>query len=135
LRRRNLDLGSRTVRKVETVYGPDRLVKGKPKFTSMMRHTGNTLSAEAGASLAELMSRMGHSSARAAMVYLHARDERNQQLAASMDRMARRELRRSAVAQSVSRSGTQRAREAGKRRPPGMGDHGEDGTGPAHSAS
>ena len=36
-----------------------------------LRHTGNTLSAEAGASLAELMSRMGHTSARAAMVYLH----------------------------------------------------------------
>jgi hypothetical protein len=36
--------------------------------------------------------------ARAAMVYLHARDERDQQLAASLDRMARRELKRSASA-------------------------------------
>ena len=42
-----------------------------------LRHTGNTLTAEAGASLAELMSRMGHSSTRAARVYLHARDERD----------------------------------------------------------
>lgn len=40
-----------------------------------LRHTGNTLGAEAGVPLAELMSHMGHSSARAAMVYLHARDE------------------------------------------------------------
>jgi integrase len=38
-----------------------------------LRHTGNTLAAEAGASLAELMSRMGHSSTRAARVYLHTR--------------------------------------------------------------
>jgi integrase len=59
-----------------------------------LRHTGNTLSGEAGASLAELMSRMGHSSARAAQVYLHARDERDRQLAAALDKLARRELRR-----------------------------------------
>ena len=75
-----------------------------------LRHTGNTLSAEAGASLAELMSRMGHSSARAAMVYLHARDDRDQQLAANLDRMARQELERSAGSPNAGQSGTQRAR-------------------------
>jgi integrase len=75
-----------------------------------LRHTGNTLTAEAGASLAELMNRMGHSSTRAAKVYLHARDERDRQLAAIFDKMARRELKRSGVARNVSRSGTQRAR-------------------------
>src|SRR5262245_50523010 len=37
-----------------------------------LRHTGNMLSAEAGATLRELMDRMGHSSTRAALVYLHA---------------------------------------------------------------
>jgi integrase len=37
-----------------------------------LRHTGNTLTATAGASLRELMDRMGHSSARAALIYLHA---------------------------------------------------------------
>jgi integrase len=46
-----------------------------------LRHTGNTLTAEAGASLAELMIRMGHSSTRAAKGYLHAREERDRQLA------------------------------------------------------
>ena len=60
-----------------------------------LRHTGNTLVAEAGASLPELMSRMGHSSTRAARIYLHAREERDKQLAATLDKMARRELRRS----------------------------------------
>jgi hypothetical protein len=41
------------------------------------------------------MSRMGHSSTRAARIYLHAREERDKQLAATLDKMARRELRRS----------------------------------------
>ncbi len=66
----------------------------------------NTLAAEAGASLAELMSRMGRSSTRAARVYLHAREERDQQLAGTLDKMARRELKRSASARNTNRSGT-----------------------------
>jgi hypothetical protein len=56
------------------------------------------------------MSRMGHSSTRAARVYLHAREERDQLLAAALDKMARRELKRSASARKTRRSGTQRAR-------------------------
>ncbi len=38
-----------------------------------LRHTGNTLAATAGATLRELMDRMGHDSERAAMIYLHGR--------------------------------------------------------------
>jgi integrase len=41
-----------------------------------LRHTGNTLVAGSGANLRELMDRMGHASARAAMLYLHGSDER-----------------------------------------------------------
>jgi len=37
-----------------------------------LRHTGNTMAAAQGASLKELMERMGHSSPRAALTYLHA---------------------------------------------------------------
>ncbi|WP_119731692.1 tyrosine-type recombinase/integrase [Thermomonospora amylolytica] len=37
-----------------------------------LRHVGNTLAATTGASLKELMARMGHSSTRAALIYLHA---------------------------------------------------------------
>jgi integrase len=37
-----------------------------------LRHTGNTLAAGTGASLADLMARVGHGSARAAMIYQHA---------------------------------------------------------------
>jgi integrase len=36
------------------------------------RHAGNTLTADAGASLRELMDRMGHSSTRAALIYQHS---------------------------------------------------------------
>ncbi len=76
-----------------------------------LRHTGNTLAAEAGASLGELMNRMGHSSTRAARIYLHTREEREQQLAATLDKMARRELRVSGAKRTARRSGTQRARD------------------------
>ena len=75
-----------------------------------LRHTGNTLAAEAGASLGELMNRMGHSSTRAARIYLQTREEREQQLAATLDRMARRELKASGAKRTARRSGTQRAR-------------------------
>jgi Phage integrase family len=36
-----------------------------------LRHTGNTWAAGSGANLRELMERMGHSSTRAALIYLH----------------------------------------------------------------
>jgi integrase len=46
-----------------------------------LRHTGNNLTAQAGANLRELMERMGHSSPRAALIYLHATTERQRTLA------------------------------------------------------
>ena len=36
-----------------------------------LRHTGNMLTAATGATLRELMDRMGHSTTRAALIYLH----------------------------------------------------------------
>lgn len=81
-----------------------------------LRHTGNTSTAETGASLAELMSRMGHSSARAARVYMHVRQERDKEIATTLDRMAKRELKRAGTRRNdqlpAARSGTRRAREA-----------------------
>jgi Phage integrase family len=74
-----------------------------------LRHTGNTLTSEAGASIGELMNRMGHSSTRAASIYLHSREEREEQLAAALDSMARRELKESDARHTGRRSGTQRA--------------------------
>jgi hypothetical protein len=52
------------------------------------------------------MNRMGHSSTRAARIYLHAREERERQLAATLDKMARRELKASAAKRTAGRSGT-----------------------------
>jgi integrase len=48
-----------------------------------LRHTGNTLAAE-GASLRELMARMGHSSARAALIYQHATRDRERAIGAAI---------------------------------------------------
>jgi integrase len=50
-----------------------------------LRHTGNMLAAP-GASLADLKARMGHDSARAAMIYQHATAEADQVIADALDR-------------------------------------------------
>lgn len=89
-----------------------------------LRHTGNTFAAETGASLAELMNRMGHSSTRAARIYLHARQERDKEIASTLGKMVARELKRSQRAEKTgpaketadARSGTQRARSRKKSR-------------------
>jgi integrase len=59
-----------------------------------LRHAGNSFTAEAGANLRELTARMGHSSTRAAMIYLHPTDERQRALANAVDKAARAELRK-----------------------------------------
>lgn len=71
-----------------------------------LRHTGNTLAGEEGASLRELMERMGHSSPRAALIYQHRNMDRDRAISDAMGKRAQAELRR---------SGTQRAR--GKKKP------------------
>jgi integrase len=49
-----------------------------------LRHTGNQLAAGTGATLRELMDRMGHSIARAALIYLHGSDQRQQEIAQAL---------------------------------------------------
>ena len=58
-----------------------------------LRHTGNTLTAIAGASLRELMDRMGHRSPRAALIYLHGSDARQRAIADGLNRLVEGELR------------------------------------------
>ncbi len=53
-----------------------------------LRHTGNTLAASTGASTKELMARMGHASAEAALRYQHATRERDEAIADRLDSMA-----------------------------------------------
>jgi integrase len=77
-----------------------------------LRHSGNTLAASAGATLRELMDRMGHDSERAAMIYLHGSDARQHEIADSLSRLARDQLRGnkpSGGQAGRSRSGTPRA--------------------------
>jgi integrase len=59
-----------------------------------LRHTGNTLAAAAGASTKELMARMGHASARAALIYQHAVRERDVAIAGALSDAIERVLER-----------------------------------------
>jgi integrase len=52
-----------------------------------LRHTGNTLAATTGASTRELMARMGHASARAALIYQHATRDRDVTIAAALSEL------------------------------------------------
>jgi integrase len=52
-----------------------------------LRHSGNTLAAATGASTKELMSRLGHASAQAALRYQHATRERDQAIADGLSDM------------------------------------------------
>lgn len=54
-----------------------------------LRHTGNHLAAQTGASTRELMQRMGHSTVRAAMIYQHATEARSKHLAGRLDALVR----------------------------------------------
>lgn len=50
-----------------------------------LRHTGATLAAGTGATTKELMRRMGHASPAAALIYQHAADERDSEIARALD--------------------------------------------------
>ena len=52
-----------------------------------LRHTGSTWSAQTGATLKEVMARIGHSSTRAAMIYQHATRERDQAIATALGQL------------------------------------------------
>ncbi|WP_443273170.1 hypothetical protein [Streptomyces sp. KR80] len=57
--------------------------------TKVLRHTGNTLAAS-GASLRELMTRMGHSTPRAALIYQHMVNGRDREIADRLGSMIRK---------------------------------------------
>jgi integrase len=50
-----------------------------------LRHTGNTLAAQTGTSLRDLMTRMGHDSPRAALIYQHASSGADRAIADALD--------------------------------------------------
>lgn len=55
-----------------------------------LRHTGNTLASSAGARTRELMTRMGHSTTRAALIYQHMTSDRDQHIAGKLGEMIRK---------------------------------------------
>lgn len=71
------------------VFYPAREAAGRPDLRFHdLRHTGAVLAAQSGATLAELMGRLGHSTPGAAMRYQHAAQGRDSQIAARLSAMA-----------------------------------------------
>ena len=71
------------------VFRRARVVAGRPDLRwHDLRHTGATMAAQAGATLAELMNRLGHSDVRAALIYQHATADRDTELARKLSEMA-----------------------------------------------
>ncbi len=71
------------------VYHPARDAAGRPDLRFHdLRHTGATLAAATGATLAELMARLGHSTVSAAMRYQHAAADRDKVIAAALSDLA-----------------------------------------------
>ncbi len=54
-----------------------------------LRHVGGTLAATTGASIRELMARLGHSSTRAALIYQHATRDRDKAIALALGDLVR----------------------------------------------
>ena len=54
-----------------------------------LRHTAGTLAARTGATTKELMARLGHASANAALIYQHASAERDRSIAEGLADMMR----------------------------------------------
>jgi integrase len=71
------------------VYHPARDAAGRPDLRFHdLRHTGAVLAAATGATLAELMARLGHSTVSAAMRYQHAAADRDKAIAEALSGLA-----------------------------------------------
>ena len=71
------------------VYRRARKVAGREDLRwHDLRHTGATMAAQAGATLAELMNRLGHSDVKAALIYQHVAANRDAEIARRLSAMA-----------------------------------------------
>jgi integrase len=83
---RNLHLAPSTLYKV---FYPAREAAGRPDLRwHDLRHTGAVLAAQTGATLAELMGRLGHTTPGAAMRYQHAAADRDTEIARRLSELA-----------------------------------------------
>lgn len=70
------------------VFYPARKAAGRPDLRwHDLRHTGAVLAAQTGATLAELMGRLGHSTPQAALRYQHAAKGRDAEIARKLSQM------------------------------------------------
>jgi integrase len=74
-----------------------------------LRHTGNTLAAQTGASTRDLMARMGHDSPQAALIYQHATSEADRRIAASLNDAVKADRKK-------ARKAAKKATDKGKKR-------------------
>ncbi len=71
------------------VYYPARSAAGRPDLRwHDLRHTGATFAAQTGATIAELMGRLGHTTPGAAMRYQHAAADRDAEIARRLSELA-----------------------------------------------
>ncbi|ALV50756.1 integrase [Streptomyces sp. 4F] len=75
-----------------------------------LRHTGHTLSTRSGATLKDTMVRAGQSSEKAALIYQHSDEERQEEVAAGLDVTVRKAREEAARKVAEKRSGTDLAR-------------------------
>ncbi|MFF1472017.1 tyrosine-type recombinase/integrase [Streptomyces mirabilis] len=75
-----------------------------------LRHTGHTLSTRSGATLKDTMVRAGQSSEKAALIYQHSDDERQEEVAAGLDATVRKARAATTEKAPAKRSGTDLAR-------------------------
>jgi hypothetical protein len=80
-----------------------------------LRHSGNTLASATGVSLRELMTRMGHASTRAALMYQHATVERDRAIANGLGSLIARELEDRASAAASGDAGERKGHAGGTR--------------------
>ncbi|GGW63025.1 tyrosine-type recombinase/integrase [Streptomyces griseoloalbus] len=76
-----------------------------------LRHTGHTLSTRSGATLKDTMVRAGQSSEKAALIYQHSDEERQEEVAAGLDVTVRKAREEAARKAAKKRSGTDLARD------------------------
>ncbi len=73
------------------IWSRARRQAGVPETVHLhdLRHAGATLAAQTGATTKELMARLGHASPRAALIYQHAAEDRDQTIADQLERLVR----------------------------------------------
>jgi integrase len=91
-----------------------RLAAGRPDLrVHDLRHTGAVLAAQSGATLAELMARIGHSTPQMALRYQHVARGRDAEIAARMSKEAKKWSKRQARTFGSAHGGTPREASEG----------------------